>query len=256
MSARRARLLTVPLLAVSLLAGCAAQPVAETTQLPLVTIGLPSPGASSLPTPGVTPSPGPSSTASPSATNTSSSPPTPSTIPLSTPPPSPTVPPPTPLPSGAPTQGCVNGWASPAPGTPLYQEALSILAAQMGQQGPWNVAEMRYFTGPDVPWIQPGYDVVERWYVKASRADDAGFQGRWLIEKRTDQIEGISAVAPWYTAGYRSPDWTGFEGEGPPVTYLGLPGQWAGVPYDFVTGAGDGGQPGLPTQVSDCLKGT
>ena len=28
------------------------------------------------------------------------------------------------------------------------------------------------------------------------------------------------------------------------------------ITYDFVTGAGDSGQPGLPDQVADCLGGT
>ena len=54
------------------------------------------------------------------------------------------------------------------------------------------------------------------------------YRGRWLIEKRTDQILGVSAVAPWDSTGYESPDWTGFIGEGPPQTYPDLPGLWSG----------------------------
>ena len=47
-------------------------------------------------------------------------------------------------------------------------------------------------------------------------------------------------------------------GEGEPQTYIGLPGQWSGVPFDFVTGGGEGGsgQPGLPSEVTACLAGT
>ena len=117
--------------------------------------------------------------------------------------------------------------------------------------------ELRYFTGPDAPWmIEPHYEVVERWYVKAALAGEPDFRGRWLLEKRTELIKGVSAVAPYETSGYASPDWYGFVGEGPPTNYPGLPGAWVGIPYDFVTGEGDSGQPGLPEEVADCLTGT
>ncbi len=66
----------------------------------------------------------------------------------------------------------------------------------------------------------------------------------------------MSAVAPWDTTGYESPDWTGFIGDGPPTTYLGLPGQWSGIPFDFVTGEGDSGNAGEPPEIVDCLAGT
>ncbi len=138
-----------------------------------------------------------------------------------------------------------------------YEEGIAILGGAIGRVGPWTVAEMRYFTGPDSPGvIEPRFDVVERWYIKAAPTDDPAFRGRWLIEKRTDQILGISAIAPWESFGYESPDWTGFIGEGAPQTYIGLPGQWSGIPFDFVTGENDGGQPGLPSEVVDCLLGT
>ncbi len=127
----------------------------------------------------------------------------------------------------------------------------------MGVTGPWDVDEMRYFVGPDSPGvIEPVFPAVERWYIKARLAGDPDFRARWLIEKRTDQILGVSAVAPWATSGYESPDWTGFIGEGSPATYTNLPGVWSGIPFDFVTGEGDGGQPGLPDEVVDCLAGT
>jgi hypothetical protein len=132
-----------------------------------------------------------------------------------------------------------------------------MIESQMGVTGPWTVEEMRYFTGPDVPWIiEPHYEVVEYWYVKAGLADRPTFHARWLLERRTESIRGISAVAPYDTTGYESPDWTGFTGEGTPQIVTGLPGTWSGIPYDFVTGDGDSGQPGLPDQVVGCLGGT
>jgi len=127
----------------------------------------------------------------------------------------------------------------------------------MGEPGPWSVTEMRYFSGPDSPGvIEPRFDSVQRWYIRAGLTSDPAFRGRWLIEKRTDAILGVAAVASWDSSGYESPDWTGFIGEGEPQTYIGLPGQWSGIPFDFVTGQGDGGQPGLPPGVVDCLAGT
>jgi hypothetical protein len=230
-------------------AGCYQEPVAIRTFPPVVTIGLPtsSPAPSPTARASITPPPTP---AQPTAT--------PSPIHLSTPSPAPptATAPPSRAPAGTPGPGCVNGWVGPPADSAPFQEGIAILEGYMGVQGPWQVADMRYFTGPDVPWILPGYDVVERWYIRASLVSDPGFRGRWLLEKRTDDIKGVSAVAPYDTAGYKSPDWTGFEGEGTPTTYIGLPGEWSGIPYDFVTGAGDSGQPGLPDEVVDCLTST
>jgi hypothetical protein len=155
---------------------------------------------------------------------------------------------------GDPAAGCVEGWVSPAAGTELYHEALDLIAGQMGIDGEFVVDEMRYFQGPDVPWIvEPHFDVVRRWYVKASLVDDPEFRGRWLLEYRDQNRRGISAVAPYDTAGYESPDWRGFTGEGPPRTIVGLPGTWAGIDYDFVTGEGDTGNRGLPAEVEGCI---
>lgn len=159
--------------------------------------------------------------------------------------------------SAAPFDGCINGWISPDPAAAEYGLALSMMDEQMSVSGDWHIDEMRYFTGPDVPWIlDPHYDVVDYWYVRGTLASEPGFAGRWLLEQRTELIRGISAVAPYTSKGYQSPDWTGFTGDGPPQSYLGLPGEWAGVPYDFVTGEGDSGEPGLPDQVIGCLSGT
>jgi hypothetical protein len=164
--------------------------------------------------------------------------------------------PPTPA-TASPSPGCVNGWLSPPPDSPEYEEGLEILSGYMGTEESLDVAEMRYFTGPDAPWIiEPHYEVVERWYVKAALADDPDFRGRWLLEKRTDRILGVSAVAPYQSEGYASPEWFAFVGDGPPTAYPSLPGMWSGIAYDFVTGEGDHGQPGLPDEVVDCLAGT
>ncbi len=162
---------------------------------------------------------------------------------------------PAPSTSGPAAADCRDGWVRPAAGSTEYEAALALLSAQMGVEGPWMVDDMRYFTGPEVPFSEPAYEPVERWYVKAALANDPAFRARWILERRTDLIQGISAVAAYESTGFESPDWTAFVGEGEPVSYLGLPGQWAGIPYDFVTGEGDSGNPGLPDQVLGCISG-
>jgi hypothetical protein len=161
---------------------------------------------------------------------------------------------------GLPSEGCVDGWSTPLPGSALFDEAVALVQARISWDVPVGptVAEMRYFTGPDVAWIiEPHYDVVERWYVKTGLGPETRMlSGRWLVEKRTEQIKGVSAVAAWDSRGYASPDWVGFVGEGAATTYPDLPGLWSGIPYDFVTGEGDSGNPGLPDEVVDCLAGT
>lgn len=169
---------------------------------------------------------------------------------------------PTPLPSptasaGPATATCVNGWTFPGPGTALRREPLDIIRGQMGLTGLFVVVDMRYFEGPELPNIlEPRPPVVKRWYVKAYLQAQPSFQGRWIVEKRTSIIKGISGVAPFDTTGLHSPDWRAFEGEGPATTYAGLPGQWFGINYDFVTGEGDSGFPGLPKENIGCLDGT
>lgn len=227
--------------------GCYEEPIAIATFPPERTLAATvAPPTIKLP-PTAPPSPPPSPFASlitpPAATQTP--------IFLPTAPPSSTSPP-----VGSPSPGCVEGWVGPAPSTPEYDEALAILEGQMGVEGPWTVTEMRYFTGPEVPWILSNPNPVERWYVRAALVADPSFRGRWLVEKRSEDVMGVAAVAPWESFGYESPDWTGFVGEGEPQTYIGLPGQWSGIPYDFVTGEGDSGNPGLPDEVVDCLLAT
>lgn len=171
----------------------------------------------------------------------------------------PTTAPTTTAPAGAgePGPGCVNGWITPAPGTALRAKALDILRSGMGVTGELRVVDMRYFTGPEVPWIvAPRPPLVEWWYVKAQLVDDPAFQGRWLIAKRSAAVEGIAAVARFDTTGYRSPDWRGFIGDSDaPRAIEGLPGTWVGIEFDFTTGE-DGETPGLPDENLRCLDGT
>jgi LPS-assembly protein len=64
-------------------------------------------------------------------------------------------------------------------GTLKRQEPLDLIRAQMGITGPFEVLAMRYFTGPEVPWIlSPRPPSVERWYVKARLLSDPTFAGR------------------------------------------------------------------------------
>jgi hypothetical protein len=187
--------------------------------------------------------------------------PTPGPTPAPTLPPPPSSPPTpqgtAPIALATPWPECVDGWISPAAGSAEYAEGLELIESQMGVTGPWTVDEMRYFTGPDVPWIiDPHFDVVYYWYVRGNLTADPTFHGRWIVEKRDETRLGVAAVAPYDTDGYESPNWTAFEGDGQPQAYIGLPGEWAGIPYDFVTGEGDGGQPGLPDEVVGCLADT
>jgi len=161
----------------------------------------------------------------------------------------------TPVASGEQATDCVNGWIAPSSDNPLSGTAMYLVERQMGVSGSWTIAEMRYFTGPDVAWSETPAPSVDRWYVKAS-LDGQDFRARWLIEKRSDLVFGVVAVAPYDSTGFASPDWTGFVGDGQPQTYLGLPGQWSGTPYDFVSGAGYSGEPGLPDEVIGCLSDT
>jgi hypothetical protein len=148
--------------------------------------------------------------------------------------------------SGAATVDCVNGWRTPEVGTPEYDDALSILTDELGNDGQWHLDALRYFTdSSDVP----------RWYLRGALANDANFRGRFLIEARGEDAF-VAAVAPYESSGFQSPDWTGFIGDGEPQTYLGLPGQWSGAPYDFVSGAGGTGEPGLPADVVGCMSDT
>jgi len=74
-----------------------------------------------------------------------------------------------------------------------------------------------------------------------------------------ERISLVAAVAPYDTSGFRSPDWTGFQWDSADTearAYPGLPGRWAGIPYDFVRGGAGLDIPGLPDEVRGCLGGT
>jgi hypothetical protein len=212
-----------------LASGCAGGPAATPT-------------ASPTPTP-----PSASPTALPSASQSAS--PTPISLPSATPTAT--------LAIGLPSPGCVNGWQSLTADSELGALGLARVAAYMGLSEPLEPVEIRYFVGPDPAWIiEPRFEEVQRWYLKASLPSDPGYRGRWLYELREPGREGVSAVAPYDSTGFESPDWIGFVGEGQPRAVDGLPGVWSGIDYDFVTGEGDSGQPGLPPEVAGCLAGT
>ena len=162
---------------------------------------------------------------------------------------------PAPQPTNASTS-CVGGWVTPGPGDSRRKDGLDLLRISAGTTSRFVVEDIRYFTGPDRPGtIEPRDDSVERWYVKASLEDDPTYRGRFLVERR-DGSGGVVAVAPHHTSGWSETDWSGFEGEGPPSAHEGLPGYWAGLRFDFVTGAGGPGTPGLPSEVEGCVRDT
>ena len=158
--------------------------------------------------------------------------------------------------SAAPSADCVDGWYTPIAPTAEYEDAVTAIVDQLGVDGPWQLGALRYFTGPDAPGSEVPADIVERWYVSGALATDANVRGRFLIERRNDADAEVVAVAPYESTSFQSPDWTGFIGDTEPQTYLGLPGQWSGTPYDFVSGAGGTGQPGLPPDVVGCVSDT
>ena len=172
-----------------------------------------------------------------------------------TPPALPQPPPPT---KGDPSDTCVDGWQMPRPGSRLAAEPLRILRRTVRVPGEPVIVEMRHFTGPESPPSDKGYILtIERWYVKLYTEADLRFQGRFLIESR-EFGDAVAAVAAYDTEGYRSPDWSGFqwnEADPEPRPYAGLPGEWAGVRYDFVKGGAGLRIPGLPAEVTGCLDG-
>jgi hypothetical protein len=166
---------------------------------------------------------------------------------------------------GPATASCQNGWVTPPADSPLATEPLGIIRRTTGVKGPLVVVDMRYFTGPESPVYDSVGDkakgylaVVQRWYIKLYAKDDLSFQGRFLVESRVFG-RGLSAVAPYDTSGWRSPDWRGFQFDSSNTSRRvvpGLPGEWSGIGYDFVKGGAGLTFPGLPDEVIGCLKGT
>ena len=195
------------------------------------------------------PSPVESSAATPVAATT------PTNAGTATPPAEPASPPPT---RGGPRPDCVNGWESPRPGTADFTDPIGIIRRTAPFEGPFEVVDIRMFTGPESPPSDQGYIAeVRRWYVKLYAVEDVAYQGRFLVEQRTFG-RGVSAAAPYDSNGFSAPDWTGFQGEpgAPSTAYAGLPGRWRGIPYDFVNGGAGLTIPGLPDEVTGCLDGT
>jgi hypothetical protein len=164
-----------------------------------------------------------------------------------------------PLTHGVESSTCVNGWVTPPEDSPRALQPLGIIRKATGVEGPLEVADLRYFQGPESPPSDKGYLlIVQRWYVKLYAKDDLAFQGRFLVEARRFG-RGLVAVAPYDTFGFRSPDWIGFQydsGDPEPKAYPGLPGTWSGIPYDFVKGGEGLTIPGLPEEVAGCLDAT
>lgn len=164
---------------------------------------------------------------------------------------------------GPATPSCVGGWTTPPRDTPVFTDPLGIIRRTSPVDGELVVVDLRVFVGPESPPSvgegAKGYlQDIRRWYVKAYAADDLTYQGRFLVEQRTFG-RGVSAVAPYDTKGFASPDWVGFQYDSAApgsVAYPGLPGTWSGEPYDFVDGGGGLTNPGLPDEVLGCLKGT
>lgn len=153
---------------------------------------------------------------------------------------------------------CVNGWTEPT--DPEQRELpYHVIRRTLRVDGEFHTVEMRYFEGPESPPTDKGYaQVIDRWYVKAYLRADPSFRARWLIEERFFG-SAVVAVAPFQTDGFESPDWLGFQYQGPDAerqSFEGIPGRWAGSSYDFVTGEGAFNFPGLPPEVAGCLEGT
>ncbi len=168
-----------------------------------------------------------------------------------------------PTPSG-PSADCTGGWVTPERGNDLRTEPLDGLRARYGITGLFVIDEMRYFEGPQDPGIiAPRYDYLRFWYVKASQQDDPSFRARWLLVAPPDGKPAVAATAPYGSTGFGPGDWVAFFGESDaPYEYPGLPGQYFGIAYDFVTGIiidtgePEGGRPGLPAESIGCLRGT
>jgi hypothetical protein len=154
---------------------------------------------------------------------------------------------------------CLNGWVTPPEDSSRYAQPLEVIRRTTAVKGPLVVVDMRFFEGPESPPSDKGYIlVVQRWYLKLYAKHDPAFQGRFLVESRRFG-SGVSAVAGYDTQGWRSPDWIGFQFDSPdttPKVYPGLPGEWEGIPYDFVKGGGGLTIPGLPDAEVGCLAGT
>jgi hypothetical protein len=155
---------------------------------------------------------------------------------------------------------CSGGWKVPKPGTELATFPIHVIHEMSHHGGSLKIVDMRYFVGvesppnPDEPYLQD----IERWYVKLYDPQDSAFRGRFIVERRPFG-SGVSAVAPFDTHGFSSPDWQGLtyeSSDGQPKEVPGLPGTWSGSTYGFVAGGNGINLPGLPAEEAGCLDGT
>ncbi len=146
---------------------------------------------------------------------------------------------------GAESSTCLNGWVTPAAGSPLRDDGLSVLARSQGVAPP-GASDVRFFLGADTPGAASPESNVSRWYLKV---DDPVLQGRFLVEKRSRGSATV-AVAPYTSGGWAGAGWTAFRGDGPPTARPGLAGSWPGTAYDAVAGRL------LPPSAVGCLDGS
>lgn len=157
-------------------------------------------------------------------------------------------------PSGPSTADCASGWTTPPADDPFLAEAIGLVQDQTSAPGPLVVVEARAFFGPDVPQIiEPRVENIPMMYVVAE-VPGTEFSARFLVTRRSDERKGLEAVAPIGTHGFDG--WVAFEGDGGPFTFDDIPGEWYGIRYDFVTGEGGSGFPGLDVTAIGCLSGT
>lgn len=193
---------------------------------------------------------------SPSPTRSTSFPTPTAGLASPTPPALPETPPPT---RGIVSKTCIEGWITPAADSRRASTPIRIIERTVPIPGDAVVVDMRYFEGPESPPSEKGYILtIRRWYVKLYSETDLAFQGRFLVESR-EFGDGVAAVAPYDTTGFRSPDWSGFQwdvSDPDPRRYPGIPGRWSGIRYDFAAGGAGLEIPGLPDQVAGCLDRT
>ena len=145
----------------------------------------------------------------------------------------------------------------PAPRATEYDEALDLIAGQMGVSGGFAVDNALLRRGPRSRGSCPTpVRPSPRWYVQAALVGDPSFRGRWLVEARSPTVRGISAVAPYDTIGYESPAWRGFVGDGEPRVVPGLPGEWVASSTTSSPAKATAATPGLPPEVVGCMPST
>ena len=145
----------------------------------------------------------------------------------------------------------MDGWVTPPKDSPRFLSPIGVIRRATGVRGPLEIVDLRYFDGPESPPSDKGYLlIVQRWYVKLFARRDYAFAGRFLVEARRFG-QGLSAVAPYGSSGFASPDWIGFQLSADPTgeALRPLPGAWAGIPYDFVEGGAGLEIPGLPERL-------